>query len=134
MKWFANKKISSFPDERVNQFVDYLTFPGERPERESTITALYDTIRNYPDEIESHTYSKVLRMDNMQINYWISMFGSAEAINSVIKYTGTTQEMLNNVLNNKNLSQEHLADIEPLLDNSPKGDINKFLLQKRWMK
>lgn len=132
MKWFSNRTISAFPDERAEQCVEYLSFSGERPERDSTVSLLYETIRDYPDEIEQHTYAKILRMDNQRINYWVSMFGNVLAINAVLAYDGTEQGMLANVLQNKNLLPEHYEFIDKKIDNTSRGIMNRQLLERKY--
>jgi len=131
MKWFSNKTISSFPGERAKQFVGYLGRSGELPERDSILSALFETIREHMDEIEDGTYAEILCLGSTYINHWISMFGTETIIDEVITHKHLEQTMIANLLQNPNLTNQHLTVLSGLTDRSNRGIMNSRIIREK---
>lgn len=127
MKWFSNVYVSPDPLERAQQCVTYLSRLGDLPEREATARLLLETVRE--ESLTADLYQKIVNLDVFKVNFYLAMFGSAEAIDALLKFSGLTQYLLNNILCNNNLQYRHLDKIRERIDDSPKGVRNKERLE-----
>jgi hypothetical protein len=130
MKWFSNTQLSSDPIERAEQCADYLGRSGDLPEREGTAMVLLELVQNY--KLPINIYRKIVALDNPTINFWIAMFGNEDAITAIIENKWiVNQYILNNVLTNDNLSEDHFPKLDRLIDDSPKGILNREIYEQR---
>ena len=129
MKWLSKIQISVDPLVRAEQCIHYLNGVGERPEKEVTIEILLETIKE--EELTYELYKQIVRIGIQQINFWLAIFGNEDAIEALIGWDAISQEIISNMLRNQNLRPRHHVLIEMRLDNSPKGLLNKKLLESR---
>lgn len=128
MKWFSNEPLSNDPDIFVDQCVHYLQRSGDLPERDITTRLLFDHIRT--TDVSYKSYKKIVSLENPNINFWLAMFGNEHAIEAILNGNPTDQGLLSNLIRNQSAEKRHYVFIEQFLDDSPKGILNKKLLEE----
>jgi len=124
MKWFSKNPVPRDPTERVIACLEYLNRLEKMPERTATFRILEETVRD--NEFEGSLYNKIVRVNYAPINFRLGIFGPPDAVDALLEMKELTQELVSNILQNKRLLEKQLEAVDKVIDDSPKGRVNRL--------